>query len=179
MEKNDLRKLIRQRKAAMDTALLEQMSCSVCESIMESREWQSAKVVLLYMSLRDEVSTTMLIKEAEKARKTVLLPTCVGDDLILRIYEGEERMHTGAFGIMESMGRVYDEGEYQNIDLAIIPGMAFDMKGGRVGRGRGFYDRLLPKLNKSPKVGVCWEFQIVDSVPMDEYDIQMDFVIYK
>lgn len=179
MNKAELRKLVRKRIAATGAEALGLMSLSACNSVLETREWKEAKVVLLYMSMKDETNTRILVKEAWEEGKTVLLPTCVGEDLVLRVYEGEGRMRTGDFGIMEPVGMIYDEGEYRNIDLAIVPGMAFDRLGGRLGRGRGFYDRLLPKLCNCHKIGLCWEVQIVECVPMEEDDVAMDCVIYK
>ena len=65
--------------------------------------------------------------------------------------------------------------EFDKIDIAIIPGMAFDRNHNRLGRGKGFYDRLLPKI-KAPKIGICFSFQVVDEVPVDELDIPLDEV---
>lgn len=179
MNKSELRKQIREKKTATDADAFARMSQSVCRSVVETRMWKDAKVVLLYMSLADEVDTKMLREIAISEGKTVLLPTCVGDDLVLRIYEGENRMKAGAYGIMEPTGSVYEEDRYGDIDLAIIPGMAFDKDGGRLGRGRGFYDRLLPKLGGCRKMGICWDFQLVDNVPKEEHDVAMDLIIHE
>ena len=79
-----------------------------------------------------------------------------------------------AFGIDEPIGNVYDNPE--KIDLIVVPGVAFDKKNNRLGRGKAYYDKLLKTANTF-KVGICFDFQLIDSVPVDKYDIKMDLVI--
>ena len=98
-----------------------------------------------------------------------------GDDLRLLRYTGPDSLRKGAFGIWEPKadGEEAVEGA---IDLIIVPGVAFDAQGHRLGRGRGFYDRLLSSLD-TPKVGICFDFQLVPSVPVESFDHPMDHVI--
>ena len=84
-------------------------------------------------------------------------------------------MERGAFGILEPTGEVFSD--YDNVDAAIIPGMAFDGHGNRLGRGKGYYDRLLPRLTKAYKIGVCFPFQYFDEIPSEEHDVVMDCVV--
>ena len=94
----------------------------------------------------------------------------------LRRYSGPADLQRGAFGIFEPTGELFTD--YNTIDVAIIPGMAFDAKGHRLGRGKGYYDRFLAKLSPSTyKIGLCFSWQLVDYVPTDEHDIPMDEVI--
>ena len=93
----------------------------------------------------------------------------------LRRYTGPSDLAIGAYNIMEPTGEVYDD--YKEIDLAVIPGVAFDAEGNRMGRGKGYYDRFLPLVPQAYKLGVCFPFQKVDSIPTDEHDIRMDEVI--
>ena len=177
MEKKELRKIIKERKAALSSEERRRLSHDVCRKVMETDVWQKARTVFLYMAMDDEVDTRELIADGTRNGKTVVLPTCVGDNLVLRVYEGEESMVKGAYGIMEPTGRVMEEKDYGEIDLAVVPGVAFDKDGGRMGRGRGFYDRTLRKIPRCYKMGVCWEVQMVEKVPMDEFDIKMNNVI--
>ena len=176
-DKKELRRQVKARKAEMPADLRNRLSDEICRLVMQSYAWQQAKVVLLYMSMTDEVNTATLIRQAWNNGKTILLPTCVGDDLVLRVYEGDEHLRVGAYGIVEPTGRIFGEEEYGAISLVVVPGMAFDKNGGRLGRGRGFYDRLLPKLQACRKIGVCWGCQMVDKVPVKENDVRMDEVI--
>lgn len=132
-----------------------------------------AGCVLIYHSLPDEVRTHAFI-EKWKDRKTILLPVVVGDDLELRKYSGRQDMMKGSYGIEEPVGEAFTN--YNEIDLAIIPGVGFDAKGNRLGRGKGYYDRLLPKL-QAYKIGICFSFQTLEEIPTEEYDIKMDEVV--
>ena len=96
--------------------------------------------------------------------------------MVLRTYEGEEHTQEGAFHIQEPTGENITD--YQSIDVVIIPGMAFDSAGNRLGRGKGYYDRFLPKVSQSYKIGVCYGFQLVERVPTGDFDQPMDEVVF-
>lgn len=130
--------------------------------------------MLLYHSLPDEVDTHDFIRRWA-SRKRILLPVVRGDDLELRLYTGDGQLQTGAFHIEEPGGEAFTD--YARIELAVIPGVAFDRRGNRLGRGRGYYDRLLPRLANAYKVGLCFPCQLLDGVPAEEHDVRMDEVI--
>lgn len=136
--------------------------------------FRAANTILLYHSLPDEVCTHAFVKYWCQYKR-VLLPVVTGDDLELRLYTPESSLAVGAFGIEEPQGPVFSN--YSEIDLAVVPGVAFDPKGNRLGRGRGYYDRLLPQLVHACKIGICFPFQLVDEVPAEPFDIAMDHVI--
>ena len=130
-----------------------------------------ARIVLLYSALPDEVPTLPLLNRLTTEGKTVLLPRVVSDtDMELRRYTGPNDLEPGAFGIMEPNGPLFAEEHYPDIRLAVIPGMAFDRAGHRLGRGKGYYDRLLPKLTNARLEGICFPFQILDEIPADAHD---------
>lgn len=133
--------------------------------------WQSARTVLLYHALPDEPDLGLLLGKALSLNKQVLLPVVVGDDLVLKYYKGKECLAEGAFHILEPVGETFPRERYGEIDLALIPGMAFDRDGHRLGRGRGYYDRLLPRLSRAYTLGICFPFQLVDHVPSLSHDI--------
>lgn len=81
-----------------------------------------------------------------------------------------------AFGILEPVGELYTD--YDAIDLIVVPGVAFDRHGNRLGRGRGYYDKILKETRVARKVGICFGFQFVEEVPVDELDVRMDLVIH-
>ena len=123
----------------------------------------------------DEVQTHDFVNRWYE-QKVVLLPCVDGDDLRLRQYTGEQSMVMGEqFGIGEPVGSEFTE--LDKVDLIIVPGVAFDRKGNRMGRGRGFYDRLLKSTPNAYKVGVGFDFQLVESVPVEPFDVAMDRVI--
>ena len=135
-----------------------------------------ARIVLLYSALPDEVPTQPLLNRLTTEGKTVLLPRVVSDtDMELRRYTGPNDLEPGAFGIMEPTGELFTD--YDLIDVAVVPGMAFDREGHRLGRGKGYYDRFLAQLPHIYKIGICFPFQLVDKVPADAHDMLMDEVV--
>ncbi len=174
-EKATLRKAVREAKAGRTGEELDSMSRSVCRAIECSPHWQRSTTVLLYHPLADEVDVSPLILQGRAEGKTVLLPAVEGEGLVLRVYEGEESLRRGAFGIMEPTGTMFTD--LEAVDLVLVPGVAFDREGHRLGRGRGYYDRLLPRLSRARRVGVCFPFQMVDCVPSEAHDQRVDEVI--
>ncbi len=175
MTKQDIRQLMRQRKASCSPAERARLSQAVVQRLMLTAAWQRSHTVLLYHSLPDEVDTHELLRQAVAEGKRVLLPVVVGDDLELRPFHATEELQEGAFHILEPSGAAVQN--LTDIDLAIIPGVAFTPQGQRLGRGRGYYDRLLPRLTQAHKTGLCWPFQLVETIPSEPHDIIMDEVI--
>ena len=135
--------------------------------------FQKAKIIFIYWSLPDEVNThESIVKWAKE--KTILLPCIVDDNLALKEFKGIEQMKKGKLNIMEPDGEIFSD--YSKIDLAIIPGVAFDHLKNRLGRGKGYYDNFLR--NKFVfKIGVCFGFQLLDKIPVTNDDIKMDLII--
>ena len=151
------------------------MSDDILKRIESHPVFKNAKTVLLYHSLPDEVYTHDFIRKWY-TRKRILLPVVTENTLELYTYTGPDKLKTGAYGIAEPT-----EGKFTNfkeIDLAIIPGMAFDRRGNRLGRGKGYYDRLLPFLAGTYKLGVCFPYQLLESIPTEGFDVRMNEVIY-
>lgn len=172
-----VRKLKKDFFATHTPTQVEALSEAVLKKVELMPEFQRAKVVLAYNSLSDEVYTGAFLNRWHR-EKLVLLPKVVGDRLTLHKYEGEESVSQGAFGIGEPTTPAYEN--YADIDLVIVPGMAFDAGGNRLGRGRGFYDRLLG--HDLPKdallVGVCFDFQILPHVATEPNDVIMHRVMF-
>ncbi|MDY3788325.1 5-formyltetrahydrofolate cyclo-ligase [Bacteroides fluxus] len=149
-------------------------SAEILATLEAHPAFRAANTVLLYYSLNDEVDTHDFVKKWSKS-KQILLPVVVGDDLELRKYTGPEDLATGSYGIEEPTGELFTD--YADIDFIVVPGVAFDLKGNRLGRGKGYYDRLLPRIPSAYKAGICFPFQIVEEVPAEPFDIRMDEVI--
>lgn len=175
-QKKRIRKEISILKKQMSEMQRTQFSLQLQNRIENHPRFKSAKTVLLYSALPDEPETKKLINRWHDTKK-ILLPVVVGEELVLKVYEGENLMKTGAFGIKEPQGK--DFKDYNSIDLAIIPGVAFDRALNRLGRGRGYYDRLLAHPDfKAYKIGYCFPFQIVQHVPAEPHDFRIDEVIF-
>lgn len=175
-EKSCIRKEIRRRKRLFAADELAAQSRQLMERLLVHPRILSARVVLMYHALPDEVDTADALETLMRMGKKVLLPTVVSDeDMELCEYEGREQLHEGAFHIMESGGNCFKD--YDSIDVAVVPGMAFDMKNNRLGRGKGYYDRFLAKIPSAYKLGVCFGFQFLESLPKGAFDIVMDEVL--
>ena len=175
-EKKEIRKQIRFLKARTSQEERELFSKQLQRKLENHQRFKSAKTLLLYSALPDEPDTKSLMRKWID-KKTILLPVVVGQDLVLKVYKGEDMMDQGAFGIEEPQGNVFSD--YDSIDLAIIPGVAFDRALNRLGRGRGYYDRLLAHPDfRAYKMGYCFPFQMVDNVPTEPHDYKMDEIIF-
>lgn len=177
MDKQELRKQIRAAKKAVPFCDKLSRSIPIMQQVEEIPEFQQAKTILLYWSMDDEVQTHDFVNKWYQ-QKTLLLPCVDGDDLRLRQYTGPDCLKAGEqFGIGEPTGPEFTA--LETIGMIIVPGMAFDHNNNRMGRGRGFYDRLLKSTPNAFKVGVAFDFQMVENVPTEEFDVPMNAVIFE
>lgn len=175
MDKKELRKQIRAAKKAVPFYEKCIRSAPIMRQVEELPQFQESQTILLYWSMEDEVQTHDFVNRWYK-EKTLLLPCVDGNNLRLRQYTGPECLKEGEqFGIGEPTGPEYTT--LDNVQMIIVPGVAFDSSGNRMGRGRGFYDRLLKSTPRAYKVGVAFNFQMVDHVPIEDFDVPMNAVI--
>ena len=149
--------------------------CELSDKIMDRLEqfrlFQAASCIALYHAIPGRSTDRRLYREMVPEEKaSVALDR--RDDLRLLLYEGPESLKPGPFGILEPKADGIEVPKNE-IDLIIVPGVAFDKDKNRMGRGRGFYDRLLSTLN-APKVGICFGFQMIPQVPVEPLDKKMD-----
>ena len=172
-QKKLLRKEIREEKKRHSAGELMAYSSALLEQIEKHPRFIASHTVLMYHSLGDEVQTHAFVEKWYK-EKRVLLPVVRGDILVLRHYTGKDCLEIGAFGIEEPSGE--DFKDYHEIELGIIPGVSFDRQGNRLGRGKGYYDKLLPLLPHSYNIGICYRFQAREEIPAEPFDRKMDEV---
>lgn len=180
MTKEDIRCVIRERKSDFSVEELQRMSHAIISEVLRCEEVQHADCVAAYWSLPDEVSTPDLLDALCGSGKKVYLPVVKGESLQWRRYSGRNSMRKGAFGIMEpSEDADCIWGEWPERSVFLVPGMAFDGEGNRLGRGGGYYDRALGDIlrGKCTLIGLCFSFQMVDKVPTDEHDVRMNKII--
>ena len=195
MPKEALRREIRRLKQQYTPSQLEELSEPIIARLRPLLS--DARVVMAYYSLPDEVNTHQLLDDLVAEGKTVLLPKVLdATTMELRHYTGPHDLTSGPFGILEPIGSPFYFSTFSpSIDVALIPGVAFDALGHRLGRGRGYYDRFLRTMGTVPSVsiaanyrgtvpgvrprliGLCFDFQIVPSVPVDPTDIPVNQVI--
>lgn len=183
------------RKKSYSKTQLSERSETILERLEQTDLFRAASRVALYHALPGEVQTAAFIEKWQD-KKTLYLPVVEGNDLRLLPYRGNDRLKAGSFGILEpteeasptaetTAGTRPEEENSQNkdkirrpeaLDLIIVPGIAFDRKNNRLGRGKGYYDRLLAEW-KTPKIGICFDFQLFDEIPAEPFDRKMNLVI--
>lgn len=172
MNKEDIRRRVKARKAMLNDEERERAALSVFDMLERTAAFIMADNVLMYHSLPDELSTHRFLEKWGTV-KHFFLPRVNGVNLDILPYD-RSRLRLGAFHIEEPTG---DETySIDDIDLIIVPGVGFDGDGNRVGRGKGYYDRLLSH-SRALKIGVAYDFQVVDKVDSEPHDVGVDIVI--
>lgn len=172
MEKSDIRRKIKHLRMMLSEVDKATAADEVFSQLERTAAFMMADNILMYHSLPDELSTIRFLNKWQD-RKHFFLPRVNGVNLDILPYE-ETRLELGSFHIEEPSGE--DFADVDDIELMIVPGVAFDRKGARLGRGKGFYDRLLAT-SKATKIGVGYEFQLFDSIPSEPHDVPMDMII--
>jgi len=174
MNKKELRKFIKSLKKEYSLDEKLKKSLSVWKELEINQFFKDAQNVMLYWSMDDEVATHNFVNKWCKD-KNIFLPCVSGDELEIRRFSSMKDMVEGeSYKILEPTGEVFTD--LQKLDLIIVPGVAFDKVGNRMGRGKGYYDKLLKSVI-CPKIGVCFDFQLVEKVPTEEFDVPMTEVI--
>lgn len=159
-------------KRKYPTEYITQHSDKIIKCLEENKLFQQANKIALYHALPGEVQTADLLEKWYE-KKQLLLPVVKGANLSLELYSGKNNLKTGCLGILEPISEtenhIYPE-------LIIVPGIAFDKQFNRLGRGKGYYDRLLADVSV-PCIGVCFHFQLFDQIPTDIHDRKMSIII--
>ncbi|NTW26655.1 MAG: 5-formyltetrahydrofolate cyclo-ligase [Lentimicrobium sp.] len=149
-------------------------STLIIRQLEELPEFKKAKTIMAYWSIKGEVYTHDFITRWCRQKRFVL-PSVDGNIMHLKIFEGSDNLTPGdLYSIPEPDGPIFHD--ISDIDLIIVPGIAFDLNNNRMGRGKAYYDRFLGSTT-AIKVGICFRFQLFNEVPCDENDIKMDMVI--
>jgi 5-formyltetrahydrofolate cyclo-ligase len=146
-------------------------SKSIQEFVINSKEFLQAKVVGAYFALGSEVTTELIIKRAKTVGKKIALPRVEEDNIIFYELSSIKSLIRGRFGIMEPP----PYGQMSDIDILVVPGIAFDKKGNRLGYGKGYYDRLLSG-KRTFSIGLAYSFQLLENLPYDRYDKRLDAI---
>lgn len=171
-EKQLMRELLVQKRRILSAEERASQSAAILEQLEQMQCFREAKTVLLYYPINNEVDVLPLFKKY-KHTKTLLLPVSHRREMTVSPYEGNDKMHRGKFHIPEPTTPAY-EGE---IDLIVVPAVAFDKTGLRLGRGGGYYDKFLKKHTRAMLIGVGYDFQLVDQVPAERHDQKVHRII--
>lgn len=147
------------------------LSKRIQEFVISSKEFKSAKVIGAYYAFGSEVKTDLVLEKAKTLGKKVALPSVEGESLAFYELSSGKYLVKGRFGIMEPL----PYGPVDRIDLLVVPGIAFDKKGYRLGYGKGYYDKFLAK-KEVFSIGLAYSFQLLESLPKGKYDKRLDAV---
>jgi 5-formyltetrahydrofolate cyclo-ligase len=173
-EKADIRRTVLLERGKLTKKELRLKSEAVCNRLKQSDEYKNSTILYIYMDFKNEVITRSIIEDAHKTGKKVAIPKIIGDEMYFYYIKSVSNLQKGYFGILEpetTMPAMDQDG------IMIVPGVAFDEKGYRIGYGKGYYDRFLQKHKRFKKIAFAFELQIVEEIPYDGYDVPMDLII--
>lgn len=177
MPKRTLRQQLLARRKALGTAERRAADQVIQQALIGSREFAAARTIAIYAAIHNEVETGEVLAAALAQGKEVFFPAVCGDALVFRRVSAPEELGRGAYGIPEP-GEGSPACTPAEVDLLVIPAVAFSVDGQRIGYGKGYYDRALHSLEGSGRlVGLCYDFQLVDEIAGEPHDVRMDIII--
>ena len=176
MDKSALRKIIREKKRAMSAEQITQASERLAQLFLASSYYKNAKSVYGYLPYNQEVRTVPMLEQARKDGKRVAVPKIFGDEMKFIWLDDLSAVSKGYSGIPEPIndGPIADDPNA----LVLMPGLAFDPQGHRIGYGGGFYDRFLASEPDHPTLALCYDFQLLDHLETEPFDINVDCVLW-
>jgi 5-formyltetrahydrofolate cyclo-ligase len=179
-EKSGIRQQALHKRDALVTETRRSKDLLIIKKFLSLPEFGRSPVILFFASFRSEVSTSLLIEEALRSGKTVVLPSVDTANKELRLYEIRDlsELSAGYMGIPEPSVHAQRERDINDVTLVVLPGAAFDAAGNRLGYGGGYYDKLLSRLRrKIPLIALAYEEQMADSLPAEPHDIKVHVIV--
>lgn len=179
MQKQQIRKMISEKKKQMTDREIEDLSCQLSDAFLSLPEYISAKILFAYISFNQEVRTHRIIEQALADGKMLAVPKVTGDTLEFRYINSWKECSESSLGIPEPHDLHEKVCPVDEPVLMLMPGLAFDRSGYRVGYGKGLYDRYLSSNNEKNfrRIALCYDFQLVDSIDSDQYDLPVHRII--
>ena len=185
VRKAALRERMRDLRCGQAPNLARARSLQAQHRLLDAECWRAARSVALYVPLKGEVSTDALLEAAWQSGRTVYLPRVARDEpgrMSFVACAGFAQLRPGPFGLREPEQSLpgfgaEEAGKGFDPDLLVLPGLAFDRRGGRLGFGGGYYDRFLEAARlRCPRVGLCFAFQVLKELPLDQWDQRVQFL---
>ena len=176
MDKKELRRQIREMKRAMTSEQIDAASARLGELFLNCPQYKEAKTIYGYLPYNQEVRTVPMLEQAMKEGKRVAVPKCYGEEMRFIYMDDLSKVEKGYANIPEPIAD--DPVADDKTALVLMPGMAFTKDGKRMGYGGGFYDKFLASEPSHSTVALCYAFQMVESLPTEEYDIPVDCVLW-
>lgn len=179
--KNTIRKEILYKRNELSMDDLMTKSKTIFRKLKTSPLYQNAQNIMIYIDFRNEVKTDLIIKDLLNDHKKVIVPISIPKTkgmLLSRLIDPKKELAKGTYGVLEPKKEYIRKVNPDILDLIIVPGVAFDNRGYRIGYGAGYYDRFFDKLSKDiPSIAICFDLQIVDKVPNDPFDLAVDYIL--
>lgn len=179
--KNKLRQEVLAKRSALSTAYRVELSRKICDRLIGLKEFQDASVMHFYIPIRDEVDIRYAMRDAFSSGKTVVVPVVDKEKKTLflsRLENYDEELAYSVYGLLEPKPEYYRLIPLKEVDMMILPGIAFDMRGHRLGYGAGYYDKLLSDEKERPfTIAPAFEVQIVDFIPASNHDVRVNKII--
>ena len=173
--KKEIRSSILEKRVSLSREEIQKMSIEIKDKLFSLDEFKSRKNVMFYVSFKSEVDTHLMAREALRD-KNVSIPKLVGKNIEPSlINDFDNLLESRNFGMLEPIELI--KVNYKNIDLIIVPGVVFDLRGHRIGSGLGYYDKFLKKIPKAFKIGLAFDFQVVENIPNEVHDIPVDMIV--
>jgi len=168
------------RRREMRQEEIDEKSRRIAEILFSLDPIRNSQTIMVYVNMPGEVRTEKIIDELLKAGKTVVVPVCIPQkvDLLASEIKGLHELVPGHYGILEPKKEFIRPVDPGTLEIIIVPGIAFDMRGNRIGHGKGYYDRFLMRVPPfAKKIGLAFDFQIMRNVPVCHFDVPMDLII--
>ena len=176
MDKQQIRRSIRERKRAMTQEEIQSRSAALTQKLTRTRVYREAKTIYGYLSYNQEVRTVPLLEQALRDGKQVAVPKVFGDRMRFILLTDLSQVAPGYAGIPEPIADGPEA--HDPAALVLMPGLAFDPQGRRIGYGGGFYDRFLAEEPGHPTAALCYDFQVFPRLDTDSHDIPVDLVLW-
>lgn len=176
LDKNSIRVSVGERRSALSQAEVKQKSLLISDNLYSLEAFKLSKSIALYSPILNEVMTESIFNRAIQEEREVYFPRVNGSSLDFYRVDILEQLKTGQFGVLEPMD-CCTKVSTEDIDLFILPALAFDKSGNRLGYGKGYYDRALANIPDSKKIGLSYNMQILETLPTDEYDRRVGSVV--
>ena len=179
--KNQLRKQYKQIREQLTIEQVKKNSAQIADRLFQTSFWQNSSTVMLYLSFQNEVMTDQIYRQGWMEGKTMLLPICSAQNgiMTMSVLSSFDQLIPNRYGIRELPAPLQQIITPQKIDLCLIPGIAFDRYGNRLGFGSGYYDRYLAQIaSHVPRIALAHSCQIYDGLlPVDQYDLPMHYML--
>lgn len=181
MDKKAQRREALNKRKELSISEVNKKSKNIMELLFKCEFYKKAQCIMTYVDFNNEVKTKELIKKSIESNKKIIIPitiTKTKELMLSQLKDYDNELEIGTFGVLEPKKEFIRIVPPESIDLVLVPGVAFDRRGYRIGYGGGYYDRFLKKINPSiPKVALAFDLQIIPRVKEGRYDIPMDYII--